>query len=173
VATELSAPEALLDVMAWFRKHNKVQQWASWALFVSTEFVVQHLLLRVLTLACSTQQITFDHPIAKRAFIVHGGIDAVVSALISFPENEGVQSQGVAVLVNVLSQDPRLNANLRDVRRAALVAGLTLCVHCTWAPPRVCVGVLNAVHAAKAKLPSSSNAAKLGSKLVQMLQVCE
>lgn len=61
--------------------------------------------------------------------MVSGGIPAAIGSLKLYPDDLGLNRQGLALLMLLLSEDPKAKVNLHNARQIALTNGIVDVVH--------------------------------------------
>ena len=94
--------EAILDCLSWFRFHEEVANWGLWAIFV----------------------LCYDHPGNKAQLLRLGGIQTICKTMKNIPDSLEVSRHGIAVLFDMMREAPETPADVSQIRKIALSAGL-------------------------------------------------
>lgn len=103
---QLIAGEGGIDVIAnaarWYRYHSHVGNWALWALFM----------------------LCYEYPPNKHVFVESGGVSLVIQILRNCPESIEVARHGVALIFDMMRENPDVKLDKWRIRQDALSSGL-------------------------------------------------
>jgi len=98
--------EAVLKTMDWYRYHEDVVNWSTWAVFI----------------------LSYENPLNKVRTVELGGVPIIVQALMNVPECLEVSRHGIAILFDLLREDKTSPSSQQldvwRIRKSALAAGL-------------------------------------------------
>eukprot|EP00977_Amphora_coffeiformis_P001799 scaffold353_cov185-Amphora_coffeaeformis.AAC.27 len=94
--------EVIMNAARWYRCHDELCGWALWALFI----------------------LCFEYPPNKTVFVKGDGVPLTIDIMRNCRESLEVARHGVALIFDLMRENPETRLDVWQIRKAALAAGL-------------------------------------------------
>ena len=94
--------EVIMNAARWYHCHAEVGNWALWALFI----------------------LCFEYPPNKAVFVAADGVPLTIDIMRNCRESLEVARHGVALIFDLMRENPKTRLDVWQIRKAALAVGL-------------------------------------------------